>query len=70
MESQPTASAGLAATIRAARRGKGWSQQDLADRSGVSRPTIARLEGGSSVSYSTVTKLAEALDLRLALEAR
>jgi len=30
--------------IKAARALLGWSQSDLADRSGVSEPTIARLE--------------------------
>lgn len=70
MESQTAASTALPATIRAARRAKKWSQLELAERAGVSRPTVARLEGGASVSYATVTKIAGALDLRLALEAR
>jgi transcriptional regulator with XRE-family HTH domain len=30
--------------IKAARALLGWSQSDLADRSGVSEPTVARLE--------------------------
>jgi transcriptional regulator with XRE-family HTH domain len=33
--------------LRAARALLGWSQEDLAARSGVSKPTIARLELGS-----------------------
>lgn len=33
--------------LRAARALLGWSQDDLAARSGVSKPTIARLELGS-----------------------
>ena len=35
------------AQLRAARALLGWSQDDLAKASGVSKPTIARLETGS-----------------------
>ena len=34
--------------IKAARSLLGWSQDDLADRSGVSKPTIGRLEATDS----------------------
>ena len=34
----------IASQLRAARSLLGWSQDDLAQRSGVSKPTIARLE--------------------------
>ncbi|MGH3575392.1 MAG: helix-turn-helix domain-containing protein, partial [Pseudonocardiaceae bacterium] len=34
--------------IRLIRRAHGWSQQDLADRSGYSQATISRLERGIS----------------------
>ncbi len=33
--------------LRAARALLGWSQDDLANRSGISKPTIARLELGT-----------------------
>ncbi|WP_424348039.1 helix-turn-helix domain-containing protein [Kocuria sp. CH-021] len=60
-------SSGLGGAIRAARIKRGWSQTDLAQRSGVSRPTIARLEAGHGVSTSTLLKLATALDLEVDL---
>lgn len=37
----------LATNLRGLREGRGWSQQQLADSSGVPRPTIAHLESGS-----------------------
>ncbi|WP_298128875.1 helix-turn-helix transcriptional regulator [Ferrovum sp.] len=36
----------LGASIRAARIQKRWSEQELADRMGVSRPLVSRIEGG------------------------
>ncbi|WP_077353152.1 helix-turn-helix transcriptional regulator [Tessaracoccus flavescens] len=54
--------------VRDARRALGWSQSALAERSGVSRPTIARLEAGRGVSSTSLLKLAKALDLQIALE--
>ena len=42
--------------IRAARALLAWSQSDLADRAGISLPTIKRLEaGGNAVSGTTRT---------------
>ena len=43
----------------------GWTQQDLADRSGVSLPTIKRLEPGKgplAVRFDTLQKLQAALE--------
>ncbi|MGN6145414.1 MAG: helix-turn-helix domain-containing protein [Mesorhizobium sp.] len=37
--------------IRAARSWLGWSQEELARRSGVSRRTIVQLERGAHLSY-------------------
>jgi predicted transcriptional regulator len=48
--------------LREIRESKYLSQRMLAERSGVSRPTIARLEGGDEEArYSTMHKLADAL---------
>ena len=48
--------------LKEIRKSKYLSQRMLAQRSGVSRPTIARLEGGEEEArYSTLWKLAEAL---------
>lgn len=44
--------------LRSARHALGWSQHQLAERSGISRITIARLEGGK---YSPKIKTIQAL---------
>src|SRR6185295_1283468 len=55
--------------VRAARRARGLSQSALAERSGTSRVTIARLEAGSDQDFrlGTVIRLCDALGLELAL---
>jgi len=53
--------------IRAARLTREWSQQQLAEAAGVSRPTVARVEGGEDVSTATLEKVAGVLGMRLAL---
>lgn len=50
--------------IRDARKKRGWSQNELAEHSGVSRPTIARVEANCDVSTGTIGKLAAVLGLR------
>ena len=37
----------LASLIKAARKRKGWSETDLAERCGATRPTIRKIEQGS-----------------------
>ncbi|MGD8216266.1 helix-turn-helix transcriptional regulator [Aestuariimicrobium sp. Y1814] len=64
----PPDAAAIAGAIRAARKGRGWTQTDLGKRAGVSRPTVARVERGDSVSSKTLMKIASALDLRLGLQ--
>lgn len=54
--------------IKRARNARGWSQTDLAERAGVSRPSVARIEGGDDVSTATLDKVAEALGLTLELQ--
>jgi transcriptional regulator with XRE-family HTH domain len=54
-------------TIRVARKRRGWSQTDLAERAGVSRPTIARIEANRDVTTATVAKITQALGLTLEL---
>lgn len=55
----------IARIVRASRDALGWSQMDLAERAGVSRPTIARIESGEDVSTATLDKVAQALGLVL-----
>ncbi len=57
----------IAEKIRAARDALGWSQAFVAERSGVSRPSVARIEAGEDVSTATLTKVAQALGLSLTL---
>jgi ribosome-binding protein aMBF1 (putative translation factor) len=57
------------APIIAARRAAGWSQRDLAARTGVPQPVIARLEcGDNDPKLSTLVRLARALGLQLTYE--
>jgi HTH-type transcriptional regulator/antitoxin HipB len=55
--------------VKAQRKTKGWSQQQLADTAGVSRPTVARIEAGSAVSTATLAKIADALGIEIKVEA-
>lgn len=53
--------------IRAARLANGWTQQELANRSGIKRANLARLETGKHAPrVDTVELLARALSLSLA----
>lgn len=59
----------IARTLRERRKTLGWSQHDLAARSGVSRAHIAHFETERlpDIGFSTLTRLLNAvgLDLRL-----
>lgn len=57
-------------TIREARKKHGWSQTELGQKSGVSRPTIARVESNNDVTTATIAKIAQALGLTLELKDR
>jgi len=54
--------------IREARKKAGWSQVELGERAGVSRPTIARVEANNDVTTATIAKIAQALGLKLELK--
>ncbi len=52
--------------IRAARTGRGWSQQQLADRAGISLRFVGQVEsGGANLSIARLAELAAALDVSL-----
>lgn len=57
----------LGNAIRDARKDRGWSQLDLAEHAGASRPTVARVERGDPVTTETLAKLAGVLGLELQL---
>ncbi|MFF2387211.1 helix-turn-helix domain-containing protein [Agromyces sp. NPDC058104] len=58
---------GFGDVIREARKKQGWSQAELGEKSGLSRPTIARIEGNNDVTTATIAKVAQALGLKLEL---
>lgn len=59
---------GFGDVIRDARKERGWSQAELGEKSGVSRPTIARVEANNDVTTATIAKIAQALGLKLQLK--
>jgi transcriptional regulator with XRE-family HTH domain len=59
--------AGFGDVIREARKKHGWSQGELGEKAGVSRPTIARVEANNDVTTATIAKIAQALGLKLEL---
>jgi len=62
---QPRSSSGvLVSRLREQRLNHAMSQQKLADKSGVSRTTIMKLEAGREAWPQTVGKLARALGVR------
>lgn len=59
---------GFGRQIREARNARGWSQDELAARAGVSRPSVARIERGDDVSTATLVKVARALGLTVEIK--
>jgi transcriptional regulator with XRE-family HTH domain len=61
------AAARLSGRIRLEREGRGWSLADLAERSGVGKATISKIErGDASPTAGVLVRLAAAFDLTLA----
>jgi len=61
------AAARLSSRIRLEREGRGWSLADLAERSGVGKATISKIErGDASPTAGVLVRLAAAFDLTLA----
>jgi transcriptional regulator with XRE-family HTH domain len=57
----------IATLVRTAREARGWSQTDLAERSGVSHSGISALEKGKGApTMTTLRKLANALGVPVA----
>jgi len=53
--------------VRAARTAHGWSQEDLADRSGLHRTYVVRVERGMvNISIDAIQALADGLGLPVA----
>ena len=52
--------------VRDLRKGRGWSQQELADRAAISMQTVSNLETGRHVpGIATLLKIAGALGVPL-----
>ncbi len=61
----------LGATVRRARKQRGWTQGDLAVRAGISRRTLVALEGGNPRGeIGIVVRVIAALDRELAITER
>ena len=58
----------LGLNVYAARMNKGWSQEILADKAGVSHVTVFRIESGRrmGIHITSVLQVADALDLSIA----
>src|SRR5690349_20801769 len=62
MKSRLTQQAGVA--VRKLRLAKGWTLQDLSDKSGVPLSTLSKLElGQSSLTYDKILRICSALDI-------
>lgn len=57
----------LGERLRALRKSRGLTQTELAERAGLSRPTVSTLERGNDVSLDTFLSVLRALDLLDAL---
>ncbi len=57
-------------TLRAARRARGMSQSDLAQRVGMRQSTISNAEAGRDLRLGTLVELSRALDLEPILAPR
>lgn len=55
--------ADLSETLRAARKERGWSQMELAKRSGLSQTTISDIERGRNRTSRDLIQIARALDI-------
>ena len=54
---------GIGERLRSAREEKGWSQNELAKRSGVSQPVISQVESGTKLTEKQGRKIAETLEV-------
>lgn len=58
----------IARQVRNERAAHGWSQHELAEHAGVSRPTVARVEAGDVVNTAKLMRVAEDLGLVLRID--
>lgn len=60
----------LGASVRGARQAAGCTQAELAERAGLSRATIIKLEAGDHCEITSVMAAMKALDLEMFLQRR
>ena len=54
--------------VREARKGKDWTQKELAERAGLSQQAISFIENGySNISLMTFKKIADVLGLKISI---
>ncbi len=68
MTGTPQTAVAIGEAIKSARKERGWSQAELGQRAGVSRPTIARIEHGKDGHTNVLDKVAAALDLMVSVQ--
>lgn len=61
-------SAAFGEAVKAARKERGWSQTELGERAGVSRPTVARIEKGQDGHTTMLDRVAAALELTVSIQ--
>lgn len=61
----------LGQSVRTLREAKGWSQTELADRTGMTQSAVARFEGGGTIpTLPVLERLARALEVELVVQLR
>lgn len=59
----------LGEKVRQLREERQWSQKELAKRTGMSQPAIARFEaGGTTPTLTVLDRMARAFDMRLTID--
>lgn len=62
----PAVRIAFGAHLRSLREARGWSQQELADRADISKPTVYRIETARySATLDVLAALAQAMDMHL-----
>ncbi|WP_196954467.1 helix-turn-helix domain-containing protein [Hymenobacter guriensis] len=62
----PVVRLAFGAHLRTLREARGWSQQELADRADISKPTVYRIETARfSATLDVLAALAQAMDIQL-----
>lgn len=67
MSRKPNQAKDIGVSIREARKFMEWTQHELAEKAGVSRPTIARVETGGNVSTRSLSRILKALGKHLTI---